>query len=73
MAGLPIVAVFIIEILLCMVNLVAAVVLIAKHETIKKTRMTLGIMVLVTTIIFLVFSVLYTGLIITAPEMVSLL
>ncbi|MBI2147083.1 hypothetical protein HYU19_01240 [Candidatus Woesearchaeota archaeon] len=65
MAGIGLFNVFALQLVLAVINLFLAIILVAKHETVKTTRVTIGVIVLLTSLTTLIFTVLYLVLLTT--------
>ncbi len=65
--------VFITEFFVSLITLIISVVLIAKHETIKKERIIAGVVLLVGSVIILLISLLYIYIVTMVPESIQVL
>lgn len=63
--------VFITEFLVSFIMLIVSVVLIAKHETIKRDRLIFGIILLFGSVVILFISLLYIYIVTTVPESIQ--
>ncbi|MBI1971090.1 hypothetical protein HYS47_05050 [Candidatus Woesearchaeota archaeon] len=68
MAGIGLFNVFTISLAVGIINFILGLILVAKHETVKRTRVVIGVLLLFTTIALLIFSVLYLFLLTTVPQ-----
>jgi len=65
--------VFITEFFVSLVMLIVSIVLIAKHETIKRERLIAGIILLLGSVVILLVSLLYIYIVTTVPESIQVL
>ena len=62
---------FITEFFVSFIMLIVSIVLIAKHETIKRERIIAGIILLFGSVVILLISVLYIYIVTTIPESIQ--
>lgn len=62
---------FITEFFVSFIMLIVSIVLIAKHETIKRERIIAGIILLFGSVVILLISVLYIYIVTTVPESIQ--
>lgn len=65
--------VFVAEFFVSIVMLIVSIILIAKHETVKRDRIIAGIILLLGSVIIMMVSLLYIYIVTTVPESIQVL